>query len=163
VSLPIAYDNIDPHNHYFKFNLNYINLYGLVRLEEDSSPFRQTFLDAYGALRRRTQTHNNAHFNLIDRALVGANAARDAETTRLLQLWLQRPVRDYWIDLRGKYPACDSDDRACNPIPVNERVNTDFLWQRSPFLLYGGGVGLVETAGIDYILSYWMARSFGLL
>jgi hypothetical protein len=41
-------------------------------------------------------------------------------------------------------------------------VNTDFLWQRSPFLLYGGGFGTIETAAIDYILSYWMARSFGL-
>jgi hypothetical protein len=29
-------------------------------------------------------------------------------------------------------------------------------------LLYGGGVGQIETAGIDYILPYWMARLYGL-
>ena len=161
VGLPIAYDNFDDHNHYFKFNLNYINLYNLVRLEEQSSPYKQTYLEAYAALRKRTQTHGNAHFNMVDRALAGPNPTRDAETTTLLNLWLLRSRRDYWVDLRGVYPSCEQEDRACNPIPLNERVNTDFLWQRSPFLLYGGGFGTVETAAIDYILSYWMARSFG--
>jgi hypothetical protein len=160
--LPIAYDNIDDHNHYFKFNLNYINLYSLVRLEEQSSPYRQTYLNAYDALRRRTQSHVNAHFNLIDRALKGPQPARDAETVAALQSWLQRPRRDYWVDLRGKYPGCEQANRACDPIPIVERVNTDFLWQRSPFLLFGGGLGTIETAGIDYILSYWMGRSLGL-
>ena len=61
----------------------------------------------------------------------------------------------------GLVAAACGDDRACNPIPVNDRVNTDFLWQRSPFLLLGGGAGTIETAGIDYILPYWMARSQG--
>jgi hypothetical protein len=40
-------------------------------------------------------------------------------------------------------------------------VRTDFLWQRSPFQLVGGGIGNIETAGIDYILPYWMARYYG--
>jgi hypothetical protein len=75
-------------------------------------------------------------------------------------LWLQRPERDYWVDLRSRYPAC-GDNRACTPIPVNERVNTDFVWQRSPFQLFGGGAGTIETAAIDYILPYWMARAYG--
>ena len=162
VSVPTAYDNVDDHNHYFKFNLNYINLYDLIRLEEDTSEYRQIYMRAYDGLRRRTQQHGNAHFNMVDRTLKGANSARDAETATLLQLWLKRPRRDYRIDLRSKYPACRQEDRACDPIPVDERVNTDFLWQRSPFLLYGGGLGTVETAAIDYILPYWMARSFGL-
>jgi hypothetical protein len=162
VGWPIAYDNIDDHNHYFKFNLNYINLYDLIRLEEDTSPFKQTYLDAYNALRGRTRTHGNAHFNMMDRALVGPNAARDSETINLLALWLVRSRRDHWVDLRGKYPPCLGQDRSCVPIPVNVRINTDFLWQRSPYLLYGGGFGTIETAAIDYILPYWMARSFGL-
>jgi len=163
VILPIAYDNADDHSHYFKFNLNYITFYNLVRLEEQDSPYLSSYLQAYAALRRNTRTHGNAHFNMIDRVLRSANSARDAETASLLGLWLQRPRRDYWIDLRGKYPSCGSEDRACSPIPVDERVNTDFLWQRSPFLLYGGGFGTIETAGIDYILPYWMARAFGVL
>jgi hypothetical protein len=42
-----------------------------------------------------------------------------------------------------------------------DRPTTDFLWQRNPFLLVGGGAGTIENAGIDYILPYWMARYYG--
>ena len=65
-----------------------------------------------------------------------------------------------WVDLRCCLPAC-GEDRACAPIAVEARVHTDFLWQRSPFLLYGGGASTIESAGIDYILPYWMARFYG--
>jgi len=160
VIYPIFFETVDDHNHYFKFNLDYINLFNLIRLEENGSPYKPLYMGAYDKLRRRTREHGNAHFNMIDRVLMGENGSRDAETIMLLELWLQRPRRDYRIDLRGKYPAC-GNDRACTPIPVNEQVNTDFLWQRSPFLLFGGGLGTIETAGIDYILSYWMARHYG--
>ena len=118
-------------------------------------------MNAYGLLRSATERHGNARFNMMDRVLKGQNSSRDGETIDLLNSWLERPRRDYWIDLRGKYPAC-GNDRACSVIPVNERVNTDFLWQRSPFLLFGGGLGTTETASIDYLLSYWMARLYGL-
>ena len=112
-------------------------------------------------LRDRTAPHGNAHFNMIDHVLRGPDAARDAETPVLLDQWLQRPRRDYWVDLSGTYPTCGAD-RACSPIPVDQRVNTDFLWQRSPFQLSGGGDGTIETAAIDYILPYWFARLYGL-
>jgi hypothetical protein len=161
VGYPIFFDDLDTHNHYFKFNLNYINLYNLVRLEEGSSPYRRHYVNAYDSLRGTTQQHGNAHFNMLDRALKGVDAGRDAETIALLESWLKRPRRDYWIDLRGVYPACDTD-RSCIPIAVEARVNTDFLWQRSPFLLFGGGAGQIETAAIDYVLPYWMARYYGL-
>jgi hypothetical protein len=162
VALPVFFDSLDDHGHYFKFNLDYINLYDLIRLEEDSSPYKALYTNAYDILRNRTRTHGNPHFNMIDRALKGADGVRDSETITLLDLWLLRQRRDYFVDLRNKYPACGTD-RSCIPILVNERVNTDFLWQRSPFLLFGGGAGLIETAAIDYILPYWMARYYGLL
>jgi len=161
VIIPIQYDDFDDHNHYFKFNINYINLYNLVRLEETSSIFRESYLRAYDELRRTTEDHGNPFFNVMDHAIKGANTGHDLEAATLLDSWLKRPRRDTWIDLRSTTPAC-GDDRACAPIPIDERVNTDFLWQRSPFLLYGGGLGRIETAGIDYILPYWMSRAFGL-
>ena len=161
VIAPIQFDDIDDHNHYFKFNINYINLYNLVRLEDTGSIFRQTYVRAYDELRHTTETHGNAFFNMLDHVIKGANTGHDLETITLLDAWLKRPRRDNWIDLRATVPAC-GDDRACAPIPVDERVNTDFLWQRSPFLLYGGGLGQIETAGIDYILPYWMSRAYGL-
>jgi hypothetical protein len=100
---------------------------------------------------------------MIARAIEGPDAARDAETRLLLEEWLERPATDEYLDWRGVYPSCRQEDRACSPLPVRDRIRTDFLWQRSPFLLYGGGAGRVEGAGIDYLLPYWMAVYYGLL
>jgi hypothetical protein len=160
VGIPIAFEVLDDHGSYFKFNLDTINFYNLIRLE--SSSFRWFYDEAYDVLRRTTNDHGNAHFNMIDRALRGPNAARDAATVAYLNEWLLRSRRDPYVDLRQVYSACGTD-RACAPIPVEKRVRTDFLWQRSPFLLYGGGDGLVEGAGIDYTLPYWMARFYGVI
>ena len=161
VVIPIETECQDPHGSYYKFNLDHINLYNLIRLEE-AGPFRTLYLQAFAVLRGCTGTHQNAHFNMIERGLLGASAVRDAETVDLLSLWLTRPRRDYYVDNTGKYPAC-GDNRACEPIPVNDRYTTDFLWQRSPFQLSGGGTGTIETPGVDYILPYWMARYYGVL
>src|SRR5207302_10043499 len=91
-----------------------------------------------------------------DRGLNGPDAARDAETLALLDAWLLRPARDRSVDLHGAVPVCGS--QACRPVPVPQRPPTDFLWQRNPFQLAGGGSGVIESAGIDYILPYWMSR-----
>jgi hypothetical protein len=160
VAGPLAIDGVDDHDSYFKFNLDYVNMYTLIHFEEEGVG-RRIYLDAYHVLRDRTVTHRNAHFNMIDRAVRGADDPRDRETVDLLEAWLERPRRDGWVDLRGSVAAC-GDDRACDPIPVEDQVRTDFLWQRSPFLLYGGGVGTIEGAGIDYLLPYWMARYYGI-
>jgi hypothetical protein len=161
VGTAIYYDLLNDHTSYFKFNLDTINLYNLIRLEGNFI-FRSSYMQVYNVLRRTTDDHGNAHFNMIDRALKGADGLRDAETRDLLQQWLQRPRRDLFRDLRGdpRFPSC-GDDRSCNAIAVADRVNTDFLWQRSPFQFFGGGAGTIETAGIDYILPYWMARYYG--
>ena len=160
VRTPIETECQDPYGSYYKFNLDHINLYNLIRLEEPGV-FRTLYLQGFAALRSCTGTHQNAHFNMIERALLGADALRDAETVNLLSLWLMRPRRDYYVDNTGRYPACGA--YACAPIPVNDRYTTDFLWQRNPFQLAGGGAGTIETPGVDYILPYWMARYYGVL
>jgi len=156
-SVPIIYDGLDDHHSYFKFNLNTINMYTLLRFESSRSAFYKPYIGAYDRLRRITASHQNAHFNMIDHAIKGANKRRDDETVSLLSAWLERPRRDPFVDLRGQVREC-GDDRACDVIPVPQRPTTDFLWQRSPFLLFGGGVGLVEGPGVDFTLPYWMAR-----
>src|SRR5262249_36725056 len=75
--------------------------------------------------------------------------------------WLQRPKRDKFVDLTNVVPLCGSD--ACQPVPVPLRPPTDYLWQRNPFQVSGGGSGLIESAGIDYILPYWMGRYYGVI
>lgn len=160
VSVPLATESSDPHGAYFKFNLNYINFWNLLT-SGDNSFVRNGYKNAYDIMRRATAGHGNAHFNLIDRAINGPNAARDEETRRLLDEWLERPLRDFVVDLRGEVAQCG--DRACTPIPVTRRVATDFLWQRSPFQLTGGGNGYIESSGLDYLLPYWMARYYGII
>ena len=139
--------------------LDYINLYNLIRLEASSA--KSIYQSAYRALRDHTATHQNAFFNSIDLGLNGPNSARDSQTLALLDGWLLRLRRDFGVDLHGVVPVCG--DRACQPVPVWLRPPTDFLWQRSPFqLAVVGGAGIIESAGIDYILPYWMARYYGL-
>jgi hypothetical protein len=158
--VPIAFEVLDDSS-YFKFNLDSINLFNLIRLEHSS--FSGIYRQTYNVLRRHTDDHGNAFFNMIDRALNGPSEPRDSETRQMLDDWLLRPRRDFPIDLRGIYPACEAEDQACEAIPVVDRPRTDFLWQRSPFQLIGHGTGRIETAGIDYILPYWMARYYGIV
>ena len=161
VSIPIAVDAANTHSSYFKFNLDYICFYHLIGLE--SNFIRKFFYtEAYGILRTATGTHLNAHFDAIDRSIRGPNKGRDYDTRTFLAQWLTRPRRDPYVDLTGVIKSCGSaGTEACNPIPVPQRVPTDFLWQRDPFQLAGGGEGTIEGAGIDYILPYWMARYYG--
>jgi uncharacterized protein (TIGR03437 family) len=141
---------------YFKFDLDYMSFYHLLRLQ-DSGDNRS----AYATLRNYTAAHQNAFFNMIDRALRGPDAARDAETRALLDQWLQRPRRDFYVDVSSKVAVCGSE--ACLPVPVPLRPPATFLWEVDPFQLKGGGSGLIENAGVDYILPYWMARYYGVI
>ncbi|HZI42005.1 MAG TPA: hypothetical protein VFD67_09890 [Gemmatimonadaceae bacterium] len=162
VSAPVRAECQDTYGSYFKFNLDYITLFDLVRLEPAGSPFAPFYTNAYNVLRNCTAKHQNAHFNMIDRALRTANGNRDSDTRNFLGLWLLRSRRDYFTDVSNKYAVCGTN-QACDIVAVNDRPNTDFLWQRSPQLLYGGDQGLVETAGIDYLLPYWMGRKYGVI
>jgi uncharacterized protein (TIGR03437 family) len=139
---------------YFKFNLDYMTFYNLVRIQDNGGN-----QGAYKTVRDHTQSHGNAFFNMIDRALEGANAARDAETRALLDQWLQRPKRDVPVDLTNTVAVCSG--QACQPIPVILRPPATFLWQDSPFQLTGGGMNTIESSGVDYILPYWMGRYYG--
>jgi uncharacterized protein (TIGR03437 family) len=160
VMAPISVDVLSDSS-YFKFNLDTMNLYSLMHGE--SSDFQILYQKAYDILRNHTDDHQNAFFNMIDYAINGANPKRDAETVYLLDQWLLRVRRDPYFDYTGKYPSCGDPQSACQPIPIVDRPATDFIWQRSPFQLAGGADGLIETAGIDYILPYWMARYYGVI
>jgi hypothetical protein len=161
VPIPMGIDSADDHSSYFKFNLDFINLYNLIRLEDNAS-YRTSYERGFSEVRNTTDNHLNPHFNLIDRALHGPDATRDAETVADLNAWLQRPRTDVYVNWNGQIAACSTNE-ACHPLPIVQRPPDDFLWQLDPFQLSGGGQGTIETAGIDYILPYWMARYFGVV
>jgi uncharacterized protein (TIGR03437 family) len=155
--IDIAVDvDVSSNSSYFKFNLDFMTFYNLVRLGNDSS-----YLKAYQIVHNHTASHQNAFFDIIDRALQGPNTDRDAEASMLLDQWLLRPARDLYVDVTNMVPVCGSE--ACSPVPVPLRPPTDFLWQRDPFQLTGGGIGTIESPGIDYILPYWMGRYYGVI
>jgi hypothetical protein len=156
----VGVDCADQTGSYFKFNLDYLTFYTLMRMGSGYSDI--WYGVAYDELRATTSSHQNAQFNMIDRAINGANATRDAQTQSLLGAWLLRPRLDVYRDFTGQFPACSTNE-ACQPLPVLDRVTTDFLWQRDPFALSGGGQGDIESAGIDYILPYWMGRYYGVI
>jgi uncharacterized protein (TIGR03437 family) len=159
LSLPINVGvefDVASNSSYFKFNLDFMTFYNLVRLSKDSS-----YLSAYQIARNYTASHQNAFFDMIDNALQGPNSARDAEARMLLDQWLLRPARDPHVDVTNTVSVCGS--AACSPVPVPLRPPTDFLWQRDPFQLTGGGSSTVESPGIDYILPYWMGRYYGVI
>jgi uncharacterized protein (TIGR03437 family) len=160
IGTAVTYDTLDPHSSYFKFNLDAITFYLLVHLEPRNTSRLTDYWNTYERFRETVRLHQNAHFNAIDRVLRGPEGRRDAETVELLSEWLQRPRRDFFVDLRPKYRGC-GENRACDVIPARERVTTDFVWQRSPFQLYGGGSGRIESAGVDFILPYWISRAYG--
>ena len=148
--------DVQSNSSYFKFNLDYMSFYNLVRLQDNGDN-----RGAYNTLRNYTASHQNAFFNMIDRALRGPDAARDAETRALLDQWLQRPKRDFTVDVSSQVAVCGSE--ACQPVPVAMRPPATFLWEVDPFQLKGGGAGIIENAGVDYILPYWMARYYGVI
>lgn len=155
VNVAVSFDVLSVSS-YFKFNLDYMSFYNLIRLEDNDDNRA-----AYKIVRDYTASHQNAFFDMIDRAINGPDAVRDSEAANLLDQWLQRPRRDQFVDDMQVVTNCGSE--ACQPVPVPIRPPTDFLWQRDPFQLSGGGSGLVESAGVDYVLPYWMARYFGVV
>jgi hypothetical protein len=148
--------DVQSNDSYYKFNLDYMSLYHLVRLQDNDDNRR-----AYGMLRSYTASHQNAFFDIVDRALGAVNLTRDAELCALLGQWLQRPRRAAYIDLTSTIPMCGAD--ACSPVPVVLRPPSDYLWQRNPFQVSGGSYEIIENAGIDYILPYWMGRYYGVI
>jgi hypothetical protein len=161
VILPITFEVTEAHESYFKFNLDHIAFYGLLT-GGDSSFVEWNYRNAFELLRKTTDDHGNAFFDLIERAVNGPEAARDERIRSNLAAWLTRGRRDHYVDRRDRYEVC-GENRACSELAIADRVPTDFLWQRSPFQIYGGGTGRIEGAGIDYLLPYWMGRYFGVV
>jgi uncharacterized protein (TIGR03437 family) len=156
VSTAVLVDVNGGNGSYFKFNLDYMSFFNLVRYQNND-----TNLGAYVDVRNYTANHQNPYFDMIDHVLRGKNSF-DSEVQPLLDQWLLRPKRDVYIDDSKIVKTCSTTE-ACSPIPVPIRPATDFLWQRDPFQLTGGGLTTIEGAGVDYVLPYWMGRYYGVI
>jgi hypothetical protein len=164
---------LDPLSSYYKWNLGMGSTYHAIRLETD--PARFMALSRTHAIERRTIGHHeNAYFQTIDAALDPTLAATLApEIQDELYRFVARGRREVTVTnsqdpnvLKATYSVPLSTKTVAEaqyPIAVENRIPTDFLWQRDPFQLDGLGDAKRQHPGVDLVLPYWMARYYGLV
>ncbi len=176
---------IDPLDGYYGWNLGQGARYHQMRLVTNPDLY-MAIERAHDMERRGIGHHENAYFQCTDAAVEPSLAATlSPEIVDELRRWTARPRRDfdtqnstnpaiaqalYSVPLSfQKNPSGTgalvpvSRMEAEYPIPVDERTCTDFLWQRDPFQLDGGGDPHNEEAGVDMVLPYWMGRYYNLV
>lgn len=74
------------------------------------------------------------------------------------------PVSQQWYDLQQQIPILielmgEIHPQALEAFPVDQQCTTDFLWQRSPFLVdaCGSTDPRFVNPGVDYLAAYWLA------
>jgi hypothetical protein len=71
-----------------------------------------------------------------------------------------------WSDA-GKYEphqaGCTNQCDHSTAVDVGDRVPDEFIWQRDPWELVGGGDLQQTYPGVDYLVAYWMGRRHGFL
>jgi hypothetical protein len=151
--LPIWIESLSVDTSYYKFNLNEMYLYNLIRLEEGNSKYLKHYQDAYTILAKTVDSHKNAFFDTVETALRGPDQARTAEIKKGLEAVRLRGLRHFSVDVTSKYTKG-------MVVEVIDRCFGDFLWQGSPFCLESVGDPRLESPGLDYILPYWMMRYY---
>ncbi len=177
----------DPVSKYYKFNLGHDAVTIWCVTETEPARYRE-YIKNLEILRWATGHHLNAWFNGVYAASVPARAAIWGPVVReSLEAWSVRDRRAHPVDLRNdptiqttmftipastlvQYQAASPNANVAStilvaryPIPVEKRRYSDFLWQRSPFWLVGGGDPRHQNPGVDLVQPYWFARSYGLL
>lgn len=166
--------SVEVHDEYFKFNLGHGCLADMVATETDPAAYRD-YAKCFEVLRGAIGHHDNAWFDTVYAIAIPASApAIGPRIEAELERWALR-------DRRG-FAAANSQDPsiakavyssrtsaslpktlAVYPVPIEKRPPTDFLWQRDPFELDGSDPPTVQYPGVDLLLPYWAARSFGLI
>ncbi len=83
-------------------------------------------------------------------------------------LGLRLPGEIITSECRGLATECVFEDGLCapryatEPLPVEQRRHSDFIWQRNPYAI-GQSAGHEQSPGLDLIEPYWIARHTGAL
>ncbi|MBI3271760.1 MAG: hypothetical protein HYZ53_22405 [Planctomycetes bacterium] len=160
-------ETLDVYESYFKFNLDHINLFNLIRLETGPNR-RARYARALSQwLRPPLAQHKNVFFDYVYEAALGRHDAAILDFDRAaLELFPAAPRRNHAVT-NSSDPSIAHDpqhpDHAAHPLPVDRRPPNPFLWQKHPGVLDGGGDGTRELPGIDFLLPYWMGRYHGFL
>jgi hypothetical protein len=163
---------------WFNLNLLFNNYFHLVRLETNDKlrdKYRETFrffwedkkpmADGCEApTARRAGRERNPHFAWQYLAAKGDREPRRIFGAVSELMAFPHGPRQYFepkhpVEIRGE---SGHEDWACEPIPVQLRVTSDFQWQRSPYKIgTTWPTGDRYFPGVDMITPYWMGRYFG--
>jgi len=153
---------------YHGLNIAFMPMYGWARLETD--PVRKARLQTEvlrDAMWAEVWDHKNVFFGYIYASQAHPNddpGPTITFQTDQLRLFPGAPSFSRAVDNTGSYtedPSCSG--LSAEAIDVDERVPTSFLWERNPWKLFDAGNPNLLYPGIDYLLTYWMARHYGYL
>jgi hypothetical protein len=183
-------DASQPHSSYYKFHLNYLTQFNLIRLEPNKLP-RQVMRQAFSVMDATTGDDKNALYEAFTFALTGEQSRLEAAVLHHQQ-WLLYKAR---LDANGndtlnsprcgvdfecvpegstevivpglpqtfyvpEVPTASGGQRARFPLDVKDRRGQDFMWQKDPTLLDENQSPEWEPPGYDFLLPYWMIRYY---
>jgi hypothetical protein len=167
---------------WFNLNLLFNNYYHLILFEPNpklADKYRDTIryfwedkkqipegsgCDAPTA--RRAGRERNPHFTWQYLAAQGAREPRRIfGAVSELMAFPHGPRKAFEPKVPMTFAAVpDHPDWACEPLPVQYRVTSDFQWQRSPYKIGSNWpTGDRYFQGIDMITPYWMGRYYGFI
>lgn len=138
----------------FNQHLAFMNYYVLLATETD--PLWQAYwLEHLSRLMEKFRREGNSFFTYIYGTFFSVNANLRALALQSLREF-RYPKR--WEEvLNSQEPSIEKVGKwSLQPLPVWRRVNTDVVWQRSPYQLDGPPGN--RYSGIDFLLAYWMGR-----
>jgi hypothetical protein len=165
---------------WFNMNLLFNNYFHLIRFEHNPkirSIYRETLKYLWddkkpmadgceAPQKRRAGREHNPHFTW---QYLAAEGDRDPDkifdAVNEMILFPTGPRQPFNIVDPVDFPSVPGhDDWACEAIPIQYRIPSDFQWQRSPYSLSKtwptDEMGR-NFAGVDMITPYWMGRYFG--
>lgn len=151
---------------YFGINLTMIPAYVYAWLEP-SDHHRQRFLDEVleARLWDYVHDHRNPFFTFMySEVQVGVDPSIPADAASDLGDFPAPPRVRHPVDLRnGRYGRMDgcSEEVAARAIDLDDRPAVFFQWHSPPWQTYDRGNDRHTYPGHDYLLAYWMGRSFG--
>ncbi|HUR15370.1 MAG TPA: hypothetical protein VM097_12885, partial [Mycobacteriales bacterium] len=187
VAANMEVDSAQPSSSYFKFNLNHLLGFNLLRTTSGAE--RDLLARGFAVMDKTTADDQNAHFEALTYGLTGDAWRRDAAVTHLEQ-WLDyRAAVAGGVEIRNStrcgvdvscvpedktellveqapggavewWPSTSGSLRADAPLPVAQRPPADFLWQALPGRLDGQQDVRWREPGIDYLTPYWVIRYF---
>jgi hypothetical protein len=153
---------------YHGLNIAFEPMLNWVRLEQD--PVRKAHLQN-NVLRDRmwlsVANHKNVFFAYIHASQASSStntAAVISSHNAQLEQFPPAPYTAIPVDNTPKYsvdPNCSG--LASEAIDVGDRVPWAFLWERNPWLLTDPGEPHFVYPGVDYLIAYWMARTYGFM